>query len=146
MYISFIAKHFFSNYLKIRNKLLRRIKMKKLLCMVTIFSLIAANANAETIMIMDANGNMTQQIYAYPASTQVTVQPQPVAVQPQQVVTVQPYQPQQVVVVRQTPQPRNYYYDSAATSFFAGLTGAVIGGAIFHHHGHHGGRHHHHRR
>ena len=116
--------------------------MKKFLCMVVMTSMWLTSANAQTIMIMDSNGQMQQQIYAYPASNQTVVTSQPVAVQPQQVVTVQPYQPQEVVVVRQTRYPRNYYYDSAATSFFAGLTGAVIGGAIFHGH-HHGGRHHH---
>lgn len=114
--------------------------MKKILCMVLMFSMWVSTAGAETIMILDSAGRMQQQIYAYPASQQVVVQ------QPQVVVS-QPYQPQQVVVVRQTPQPRNYYYDSTATSFFAGLTGAVIGAAIFHprHHGHHG-HHGHHRR
>ncbi len=121
--------------------------MKKFLCMVVMASMWFTSANAQTIMIMDSNGQMQQQIYAYPASSQTVVTSQPVAVQPQQVVAVRPYQPQEVVVVRQTPQPRSYYYDSAATSFFAGLTGAVIGGAIFHgHHHHHHGRHHHHRR
>lgn len=127
--------------------------MKKFLCMVVMASMWLTSANAQTIMIMDSNGQMQQQIYAYPASSQtvvtsqpVTVQPQPVAVQPQQVVTVQPYQPQEVVVVRQTRYPRNYYYDSAATGFLAGLTGAVIGGAIFHGHHHHHHHRHHHRR
>lgn len=124
--------------------------MKKFLCMVVMASMWFTNANAQTIMILDSNGQMQQQIYAYPASNQtvatsqpVSVPAQPLAVQPQQVVAVQPYQPQQVVVVRQTRYPRNYYYDSAATGFFAGLTGAVIGGAIFHGHHHH--HHHHHR-
>ena len=132
--------------------------MKKFFSILILATMFVSTANAQqTIMILDANGQMKQQIYAYPASTQVvttsqsaSVAPQPVAVQPQQVVAVQPYQPQEVVVVRQTVRPRNYYYDSAATTFFAGLTGAVIGNAIFHphhhHHGHRGHRGHHHRR
>ena len=117
--------------------------MKKILFLVA-FSLIFSPmlANAETILVVDQNNIVRQQIYTQPMGQQVIVQqPQPVYVQPQQVVVQQPVQ---TVVVRQH-APRTYYYDAAATAMFAGFTGAVIGHALFgHHHHHHGG--HHHRR
>ena len=115
--------------------------MKKILFL-TAFSLIFSPmlANAETIVVIDSNNIVRQQIYTQPMGTVYTQQ---VYAQPQQVVVQQP--PQTVVVRQQA--PRTYYYDSAATAMFAGLTGAVIGHALFghHHHGHHHG-HHHHRR
>ncbi|MBR1825708.1 MAG: hypothetical protein IJ770_03885 [Alphaproteobacteria bacterium] len=114
--------------------------MKKILFL-TAFSLIFSPmlANAETILVVDQNNIVRQQIYTQPMGQQVVVQqPQPVYVQPQQVVV---QQPAQTVVVRQH-APRTYYYDSVATGMLAGFTGAVIGHALFGHH--HGGHHHRH--
>ena len=136
--------------------------MKKLMLLLAIVSVFKPiSAQAERIVILDENNNIKQEIYTMPMSTQivntnqlVSSQPQTVAVQPQtvyiqpQTVYVQQPPVQEVVVVRQTPRPRTYYYDSAATSLLAGFTGAVIGNAIFHHSGHHHRHHHsgHHRR
>ena len=102
-------------------------------------------ARAETVLVVDQNNVVRQQIYTYPNSQQVVVQQSPQVVYQQpapQVIVQQP--PQQVVVVRPQPQPRVYYYDHAATSMLAGFTGAIIGNAIFGHHHHHH-RHHRHR-
>ncbi len=125
--------------------------MKKFICAIMAATMWCQTASAETIMILDNNGNFKQQIYAYPASGTPS---QVVYTQPQVVVT-QPVVQQEYVVVRETPRVRNYYYDAPATSFIAGLGGAIIGHAIFGHHhhhhggghhgGHHGGGHHHHR-
>lgn len=113
--------------------------MKKLLFLMT-FALVFSPmlANAETILVVDQNNIVRQQIYTQPMVQPVVVQ-QPVYAQPQQVVVQQP--PQTVIVRQQA--PRTYYYDSAATAMFAGFTGAVIGHALFghHHHGHHHHRH-----
>ncbi len=116
--------------------------MKKILFL-TAFSLIFSPmlAQAETILVVDNNNIIRQQIYTQPMPQPVVVQPQTVYVQPQQVMVQQPVQ---TVVVRQQ-APRTYYYDSVATGMIAGLTGAAIGHALFRHHHHHGG-HHHHRR
>lgn len=116
--------------------------MKKLLFLTT-FALIFSPmmANAETILVVDQNNIVRQQIYTQPMGQQVVVQPQQVVVQPQQVYVQQP--PQTVVVRQQA--PRSYYYDPVATGMLVGFTGAVIGHALFGHH-HHGGHHHHHRR
>ncbi len=113
--------------------------MKKIMFAIA-FSLIFSPmlANAETIIVVDQNNVVRQQLYTQPSS-QVVVQPQPVYVQPQQVVV---QQPPQTVVVRQTAAPRSYYYDPVATGMLVGFTGAVIGHALF---GHHHGHHHHHR-
>ena len=116
--------------------------MKKLFYIIA-FSLIFAPiaAQAEQVVIIDDNGIVKQQIYTYPMNSQV-VTTQSVYTQPQQVIVQQPVQ-QDVVVVRETPRHRNYYYDSAATALLAGFTGVVIGEAIFGHHhskpSHHGG-------
>lgn len=115
--------------------------MKKFLFLVA-FSLVFSPmlANAETIIVVDQNNIVRQQIYTQPSPQPVVVQPQQVYVQPQQVYV---QQPPQTVVVRQH-APRTYYYDPVATGMLAGFTGAVIGHALFGHHHHHGG--HHHRR
>ena len=114
--------------------------MKKILSLI-IFSLVFSPiaANAETIIVVDQNNVVRQQIYTQPMSQPVVVQPQPVYVQPQQVVVQQP--PQTVVVRQQA--PRSYYYDPVATGMLVGITGAVVGHALFghHHHHHHGGHH-----
>lgn len=112
--------------------------MKKLLFIMA-FALVFSPmlANAETILVVDQNNVVRQQIYTQPMGQQVVVQPQPVYVQPQQVVVQQP--PQTVVVRQQA--PRTYYYDPVATGMLVGFTGAVIGHALFGHHHH--GRHHH---
>ena len=101
--------------------------MKKLLFMMA-FALVFSPmlANAETILVVDQNNVVRQQIYTQPMGQQVVVQ-----------------QPPQTVVVRQQ-APRTYYYDPVATGMLVGFTGAVIGHALFGHHHHHGG--HHHRR
>ena len=113
--------------------------MKKLMFVIA-FSLIFSPmlANAETIIVVDQNNVVRQQLYTRPMTTQV-IQPQPVYVQPQQVVV---QQPPQTVVVRQS-APRSYYYDPVATGMLVGITGIAIGHALFGHHHHHG---HHHRR
>ena len=115
--------------------------MKKILFLAA-FSLIFSPmlANAETILVVDQNNIVRQQLYTQPMPQPIVVQPQPVYVQPQQVVV---QQPAQTVVVRQQ-APRSYYYDPVATGMLVGFTGAVIGHALFGHHHHHGG--HHHRR
>ena len=112
--------------------------MKKLMFLIA-FSLVFSPmlANAETIIVVDQNNVVRQQLYTQPSSTQI-IQPQPVYVQPQQVVV---QQPPQTVVVRQTAAPRSYYYDPIATGLLVGFTGAVVGHALFGHHHHHGGHH-----
>ena len=109
--------------------------MKKLMFAIA-FSLVFSPmlANAETIIVVDQNNVVRQQLYTQPMAA-----PQPVYVQPQQVYV---QQPPQTVVVRQTAAPRSYYYDPVATGMLVGFTGAVIGHALFGHH-HHGGHHHH---
>lgn len=124
--------------------------MRKILFLTLLTVLFAQNAKADTIIVMDDNNVVKQQIYTLPNSTVQTVQTTP-AVQtqpiyvssaplpPQQVIVTRPVPP--VVVVRETPAPRNYYYDSTATAAVAGFTGALVGGLIYgradHHHHHH---------
>jgi len=110
-------------------------KIAFILSFVLIFSPMLAHA--ETIVIVDQNNVVRQQIYTQPMGTYA---PQPVYVQPQQVYVQQPVP--QTVVVRETVTPRSYYYDSFATSMVAGITGIAIGSALFGHHHHHGGGHH----
>lgn len=114
--------------------------MKKLVFLMA-FSLVFSPmlARADTVLVVDQNNVVRQQIYTQPMGQQVVVQ-QPVYAQPQQVYVQQP--PQTVVVRQQA--PRTYYYDPVATGMLVGFTGAVIGHALFGHHHHHGG--HHHRR
>ena len=120
--------------------------MKKFLSLLAISLFVCSTAHADRIVVLDENNNVKQEIYTQSiGSQQVVTQPQPVYVQPQQVVVTQPVQTQEVVVVRPRPVARSYYYDPVATSLFAGFTGAVIGGALFHHGGHHHGGHHHRR-
>ena len=116
--------------------------MKKLLFLMA-FSLVFSPmiARADTVLVVDQNNIVRQQIYTQPMGQPVVVQPQQVYVQPQQVYVQQP--PQTVVVRQQA--PRTYYYDPVATGMLVGFTGAVIGHALFGHHHHHGG-HRHHRR
>lgn len=124
--------------------------MRKLLLFTLLIISGIQNAKADTIIVMDDNNNIKQQIYTLPntatvqttGTTQTVVQTQPIYVNsaplpPQQVIVTRPASP--VVVVRETPAPRSYYYDSVATSALAGFTGALIGNAIFGH------PHHHHR-
>ena len=114
--------------------------MKKFICLIAMFSIFSAGcANAETIVVVNDSGVVTQRIIT--AEPQVITQPVYVA-QPQ--VVTQP------VVVRETEVVRNYHYDPYATAAVVGLTGIAIGGLLFgkHHHHHHvshhrgGGRHH----
>ena len=114
--------------------------MHKILFLTLLTLVFAQNANADTIIVMDDNNVVKQQIYTLPNSTVQTiqtvpaVQTQPIYVSsaplpPQQVIVTPPVQP--VVVVRETPAPRNYYYDSTATAAVAGFTGALVGGLIY---------------
>lgn len=120
--------------------------MKRFLSIAIVSLFVCSTAHADRIVILDENNNVKQEIYTQSMNTSQPVAPQPVYVQPQQVVVTQPVQTQEVVVVRPRPVVRSYYYDPVATTLFAGFTGAVIGGALFHHGHHH--RHHHggHRR
>lgn len=114
--------------------------MHKILFLTLLTLVFAQNANADTIIVMDDNNVVKQQIYTLPNSTVQTiqtvpaVQTQPIYVSsaplpPQQVIVTPPVQP--VVIVRETPAPRNYYYDSTATAAVAGFTGALVGGLIY---------------
>ena len=123
--------------------------MKKSILLTAISILICSEACAETILVIDDNNVIKQQIYTGPAVQQpvqqtVYVSGQPLP--PQQVIVTQQQTPAQVIVVRETPTPRNYYYDPVRTSVLAGFGGAVIGSALFHHHGHRPRPHFHHRR
>jgi len=122
--------------------------MNKLLSLTALFALTAASiAHADTVIIVDDNNVVKQQIYT-PSTTSTAVSQQQVVVSQPSVVVTQPQvvipQPQEVVVVRHGiyPQP-DYYYAPAATAAFAGFAGAVLGNILFepHHHGHrpHGG-------
>lgn len=124
--------------------------MRKILFLSLMTLVFAQNANADTIIVIDDNNVVKQQIYTLPNSTVQTiqtapaVQTQPIYVSsaplpPQQVIVTPPVQP--VVVVRETLAPRNYYYDSTATAAVAGFTGALVGGLIYSR-----ADHHHHRR
>ena len=102
--------------------------MKKFLYTLA-FVLCATSAMAETIIVIDDNGVVKQQMTTNTATT--IIQPT--------VVTAQP----QVTVVRETPQVTNsYYYDSYSTgsAIVAGVTTAVVGALLFdgfkigHHH------------
>ncbi len=129
--------------------------MRKILFLSLLCALSVNCAKADTIIIMDDNNNVKQQIYTLPNTTvQTTATPQPVVqtqpvyvtsapLPPQQVIVTRPVPP--VVVVRETPLPRNYYYDSTATAAFAGFTGALIGGYIYGRADHHHHRPHHRR-
>ena len=114
--------------------------MHKILFLTLLTLVFAQNANADTIIVMDDNNVVKQQIYTLPNSTVQTiqtvpaVQTQPIYVSsaplpPQQVIVTPPVQP--IVIVRETPAPRNYYYDSTATAAVAGFTGALVGGLIY---------------
>ena len=129
--------------------------MHKILFLSFLTLVFAQNANADTIIVIDDNNVVKQQIYTLPNSTVQTiqtvptVQTQPIYVSsaplpPQQVIVTPPVQP--VVVVRETPAPRNYYYDSTATAAVAGFTGALVGGLIYSRADHPHRRHHHHHR
>ena len=130
--------------------------MRKILFLSLLALVFAQNANADTIIVIDDNNVVKQQIYTLPNSTVQTiqtapaVQTQPIYVSsaplpPQQVIVTPPVQP--VVVVRETLAPRNYYYDSTATAAVAGFTGALVGGLIYSRADHpHYRRHHHHHR
>ena len=63
--------------------------MKKLLFLTT-FALIFSPmmANAETILVVDQNNIVRQQIYTQPMGQQVVVQPQQIVVQPQPLLCV----------------------------------------------------------
>ena len=96
--------------------------MKKLLY-VTAFMLCAANAMAETIIVIDDNGYVKQQMTT---TTSTVVQTAPV----QQVVTTS----NPVTVVRQSPTvTQSYYYDNYSTgsAILAGVTTAVVGALLF---------------
>ena len=109
--------------------------MKKFIAVIVAMCIFSSNAMAESIVVIDQNGNVIRQMITSP-STYVVQQP---------VTTVQP-----VTVVRESPIIQNsYYYDSNATSaaWADGVTTAVVGGLLFHgfrggHHHHHGGHHH----
>ena len=131
------------------------IKMRKILFLSLLCALNVNYVQADTIIIMDDNNNVKQQIYTLPNTTvQTAAAPQPV-VQTQPVyVTSVPLPPQEgivtrpvpaVVVVRETPLPRNYYYDSTTTAAFAGVAGALSGGDIYGRADHHHHRPHHRR-
>ena len=97
--------------------------MKKLLY-ICLFALSMSNAMAETIVVIDDNGIVRQQMTTSGAATYVS----PTVVQP--VVNI----PQPLTVVRQTPQVVNsYYYDTHSTgsAFAAGITTAVVGALLF---------------
>ncbi len=93
------------------------------------------NVRAETIVVIDGNGNVTRQIFTAPSTYSAPVQTVTVPVQ-----TTTVTQPQTVTVVRESPVVQNsYYYDRDATSaaLLAGVTTAVVGGVLFdgfHHH------------
>ena len=83
----------------------------------------ATNAFAETIVVIDDNGYVRQQMTTATTYTSPTVITQPV-------ITTQPT----LTVVRQTPQVTNsYYYDTYSTgsAFAAGVTTAVVGALLF---------------
>lgn len=106
--------------------------MKKIVITLMILTSFCRMAHADTIIIVDENNVVKQQIY-----TGASIATPPA--QPQQVVVTQPAPQPQVVVVRETITPRSYYYDSTATSILAGFTGAVIGTTLFRGRHHHGG-------
>ncbi len=111
-------------------------------------------AKADTILVLDDNNNVKQQIYTAPNTYQVSNQTTTVVPQnTQQIVVTGQTLPPPVVVVRQTPMPRNYHYDHLATTALVGFSGAIVGNALFNkHHHHHRPKHHrprpprHHRR
>lgn len=127
--------------------------MKKVLLFTALLMFCVKSVKADTIIIMDDNNVVKQQVYTLPnttvqtvqtTSTPAVVQTQPIYVTgaplpPQQVVVTRPVPP--VVVVRETQAPRNYYYDSTATAALAGFTGALVGSVVSgrgrHHHHHH---------
>jgi len=120
--------------------------MKKFIALILTACVLSSNAMAESIVVIDQNGNVIRQMFTSP-STYVTQQPATV-------VTTVPMQT--VQVVRESPVIQNsYYYDRSATSaaLAAGVTTAIVGGLLFHgfhgghhHGGHHHGHHHGHRR
>ena len=118
--------------------------MKKFIALLFMACVLSANAMAESIVVIDQNGNVIRQMYTSPAT--YVEQPTVVTTAPMQTVSV----------VRESPVIQNsYYYDSRATNaaWAAGITTAVVGGLLFdgfrhHHHHHHPRPHHggHHRR
>lgn len=115
--------------------------MKKFIACLLVMMSICSCANAESIVVIDQNGNVIRQMFTSPATYSDTV------------VTTAPMQT--VSVVRESPVIQNsYYYDRSATNaaLAAGVTTAVVGGLLYygfngghhHHHHHHGGHHHHH--
>lgn len=117
--------------------------MKKLLSLSLVLAVaVIHNVCADTVIIVDDNNVVKQQIYT-PSATSTAVTQQQVVVSQPSVVVTQPQvvvpQPQEVVVVRPAayPQP-DYYYTPVATAAVAGFTGALLGNILFApHHGHH---------
>lgn len=113
--------------------------MKKLVLSLALICVWAGNARADTVVVIDGNGNVTRQIFMAPTNYSAPVQTVTV---PVQTTTVAQPAAQTVTVVRESPVVANsYYYDRDATSaaLAAGVTTAVVGGLLFdgfHHHRH----------
>jgi hypothetical protein len=102
--------------------------MKKIFVLLAVL-LAARPVFAETIVVIDSNGTVVQQIVTVPNTvTTTTTTPTTVVTTPTTVVS----QPA-LTVVRQTAEPNTYYYDQDTTgaAIVAGVTSAVVGGLIF---------------
>lgn len=94
----------------------RRNRMKKIIFGVAMLLMFANYAKAETIVVIDDNGYVKQQIVTSNPSGYVSATPS------------------QLTVVRENPVVNNaYYYDSVSTegAVLAGLTTAVVGSLLW---------------
>ena len=108
--------------------------MKKIITITAAFLLVAQMAAAETVIVVDTNGNVLQK----------TITSGGTALVPNQIVTTETYKsmPQvNTTIIKETPiynETYTYSNVSAGTAILAGITTGVIGGLVYnslkHHH------------
>lgn len=106
--------------------------MKKLVAIMTALSLFSYAAAAETVIVVDTNGNVLQKTVTS-GGTLI----------PNQIVTAETYRsvPQvNTTIIRETPvynETYTYSNVSAGTAILAGITTGIIGGLVYHDLKHH---------
>ena len=106
--------------------------MKKLVAIMTALSLFSYAAAAETVIVVDTNGNVLQKTVTS-GGTLI----------PNQIVTTETYRsvPQvNTTIIRETPvynETYTYSNVSAGTAILAGITTGIIGGLVYHDLKHH---------
>jgi len=107
--------------------------MKKLIAITAALFFMSHIAAAETVIVVDTNGNVLQK----------TVTSGGTALVPNQIVTTETYRSVPVVnstIIRETPvynETYTYSNVSAGTAILAGITTGIIGGLVYHDLKHH---------